>query len=40
MRRVVWGWIVVTLALAASAAGEPQRESPEAVLDAAFANRY
>ena len=40
MRRVVWGWIVVTLALAASAAGEPQRESPEAVLEVAFANRY
>jgi Outer membrane lipoprotein-sorting protein len=40
MRRVVWGSIALMLALAASASGQPHSESPEAVLEAAFANRY
>jgi hypothetical protein len=40
MRGAVSGWIVVTLALVSSAAGQPHSESPEAVLEAAFANRY
>jgi len=39
MRGVVSRWIIVTLVLAASAAAEPS-ESPESVLEAAFANRY
>src|SRR5258705_6651983 len=38
MRRVVFG--LIALAFAAGAAGEPQSDSPEAVLEAAFANRY
>src|SRR2546422_1563811 len=34
-------WILpFAVALAAAASAEPQRESPEAVLEAAFANRY
>jgi len=40
MHRVGWAVIGVVLALAAAASGEPPTESPEAVLDSAFANRY
>jgi hypothetical protein len=38
MRRVVIG--MIALAIAAAASGEPQSESPEALVEAAFANRY
>jgi hypothetical protein len=38
MPRVLFG--LIALAIAAGAAGEPQSESPEGVLEAAFANRY
>ena len=40
MRSVVRPAIAVVLALASAASAQPPNESPEAVLEAAFANRY